>query len=990
VIGHVEALGGTVSSVSGAGLVAIFGAPDAHEDDPERALRAAFRSVRSLTSRDQDLYVRVGVETGQALVGPIGVGAGTHYGAVGEAVSVAAALQSFSKPASVLVGPATHRATEGLFEWSGAEEVGMYPAGPPVVAHYLERPRARLLDAGRRGMAGPVPLVGRASELSLFRDAVREVTAGRGGVVVIVAEPGLGKTRLVQECRKLFMAWVGAASGRLPLWLEGRAVSYRSTTPYGLYQQLLCAWVGVAPEEDEEVARAALTRALKAVFGEGVDDDQVGLLSQVMGFGPGRAALALSHLGPEPLQRASFVAVQSLISRLMAYGPTVLVLEDLHWADPTSLRLTELVASLAEGGPLLLVATRRPEPDPGGSALEGRLLAGGDAHRLRLALGPLPECPQRELARGLLGEGATEEIVRAVSDGVEGNPLFLEERVSSLLETRALARGEDGRWRLDLGAPGQVPEALERLVRARVDRLPAGPREAIVAASVLGQEFSRGALANVTDLGDGLAPAISELCSARLLVELRTTGEPAYRFRHSLIQEAVYRGLLKKQRARLHARAAWGLERASEGRQEEAAGRLGHHFAMADEPERAAHYLGLAGDGAASGFANDEAVSCYRWALELLGGKEELALTAVELWLKLGALFWRLGRYAEGRAALQEAAELVPTTAPLLAARCHRWLGQLEIEDSHDAQALAALNTAEDILERSTEKRSDSWVEAWLEVQLSRSNLHYWRNECDLQAAALSRARLLAESRAGAWQKADFYMHLAGQRWRARRFAVDDRTLADVRAARSIVAEAGLDLESFHWQTLGFVLLLKGNVEAAQAELGGALGAARRAGDGSLEHFCLTFLAWSYLRQHDLKGTKQMVQEAERVLQAHSFPSAGMMRAILPWVAWKEGRRDDVERLASEALSQWEPYIVRYPFCSICLWPLIAVRLAQGSYDKAMVAARELLEPPQMRLPSALEAAVGSALSTWDSGQHSRAVERLKRALAMAGALNFI
>ena len=218
-----------------------------------------------------------------------------------------------------------------------------------------------------------------------------------------------------------------------------------------------------------------------------------------------------------------------------------------------------------------------------------------------------------------------------------------------------------------------------------------------------------------------------------------------------------------------------------------------------------------------SAFANDEAVASYRLALELLGAEGELSTQAVELWLKLGALFWRLGRYGEGRGALQEAAELVPGGAPLLAARSYRWLGQLEIEDCRDEEALVALDAAEKVLESCSDKDADDWVEAWLDVQLSRSNLHYWRAETGLQAAVLARVRPLVEAHAGPRQKADFGIHIAGQRWRSNRFIVDEGIVADVRSARALFLTTGDNPENFHWQPLGFVLLLHGDLTQARA-----------------------------------------------------------------------------------------------------------------------------------------------------------------------------
>ncbi len=321
-IAEVEGLGGTVTSVSGAGLAAVFGAPQSHEDDPERAVRAGGRMLSATGSdghspRPGALSVRVGIETGPAVVGPLGAGAG--YGAVGEVVGAAAAAQSAAKAGSVLVGPVTRAAIEGVFEWGPTEEVTPTQGVPPLIASYLERPKARPLNyRGQRPLAGRAAVVGRHKELAVLDEVVRETTSGTGSVLFIVGEPGLGKTRLVQECRKRFMAWVGASTGRLPLWLEGRAASYASSSPYGLYQQLLCAWVGAAPEQGEDVVRSALERAMKAIFGGQVDHAR--FLAHMMGLPPGPKEARLARLSPEGLQRATFGAVREVVARLVDRG----------------------------------------------------------------------------------------------------------------------------------------------------------------------------------------------------------------------------------------------------------------------------------------------------------------------------------------------------------------------------------------------------------------------------------------------------------------------------------------------------------------------------------------------------------------------------------------------------------------------------------------------------------------------------------------------
>ena len=271
VITEVEALGGTVTSVSGRGLQAMFGAPQAHEDDPERAVLAAFRALTAAATTEAaaegGTALRIGVESGPAVVGPVGGGAKVEYGAFGDAVSVAAALQSAARPGAVLVGPATRAVTGHLFTWGAGEEVSLGGNARPLVASYLEAPRARVGERRPRGVGGRAALIGRDAEMRVLETALRQAVEGRGSVVVLTGDAGLGKTRLVQECRKRFIAWVGAGSGRLPLWLEGRGASYASATPYGLYRQLVASWVGVAPDEPAARLQPALERALTNLMG---------------------------------------------------------------------------------------------------------------------------------------------------------------------------------------------------------------------------------------------------------------------------------------------------------------------------------------------------------------------------------------------------------------------------------------------------------------------------------------------------------------------------------------------------------------------------------------------------------------------------------------------------------------------------------------------------------------------------------------------------
>jgi predicted ATPase len=250
-----------------------------------------------------------------------------------------------------------------------------------------------------------------------------------------------------------------------------------------------------------------------------------------------------------------------------------------------------------------------------------------------------------------------------------------------------------------------------------VDRLSTGPREVIVAASVLGVEFGLDALATVTDLDGELRPAVHELCAAGLLAEVRGTSVPTYRFRHALIQEATYKGLLRAQRQRLHARAAWGLEEASTGRAQEVAAVLGHHFALAGEGDRAVHFLEVAGDHATAAFANDEAISSFRAALVIVGHRPNtvgMTSAAVGLRAKLAEVLWRTARREEAREALREAIDLAAPSDTLQTARLHTRLGRVEMNDYHYDAALAAFDAAEGLLGDHLKGQDDVWADLLL------------------------------------------------------------------------------------------------------------------------------------------------------------------------------------------------------------------------------------------------------------------------------------
>jgi ABC-type oligopeptide transport system substrate-binding subunit/class 3 adenylate cyclase len=652
IVGEVESLGGHIKDLAGDGVLAFFGAPTTREDDAERAVRCALRIVGEMDEYAREVRrgwgaegfgVRVGAATGAVVVGEVGAGSRVEYAAFGDTVNVAARLQSAAEPGVVLVDDATHRAVEGLFDWSEPLELELKGKSEPVAAW----PVAGVATEGRaRGLPGvETRLVGRSRELGLGREALEALRAGRGGVLVVSGDAGIGKTRLLNELREL-------AEQEGSSWLEGRCVSYGESLPYWPFRDLLRGeWIGAGAEEPELRVRIGLRRRLEQLF-DGRADELYPYLGGLLEVALEHDAEArTSQLSPEALQWRTFEVVGQLFFRLAEEAPLVLAFEDLHWADPTSVQLLEQLLSLAEDAAVLLVLSLRPERDHSAWGLREHA-AREFPHLLReIDLGPLGDADGELLAALVAPATLPAELERRVLEAADGNPFFLEELVRSLADVGALVRVDEG-WRFDHAVEVEVPPTVEKAILARLDRLSPPARELVTAASALGRTFALPLLEGV--LGQLPEDALHELQRLGLLRQSRRWPQPEYRFRHALIQETAYRTLLGEQRTRLHRRAAEWLEGRYAEREAEVLGLLAYHWLRAEDEGKAAGYLLRAGDKARLEYALDEAIEHYRDLLPLLerrGERQEIALVLFKLALALHTSL----RFGEANEAYQRA-----------------------------------------------------------------------------------------------------------------------------------------------------------------------------------------------------------------------------------------------------------------------------------------------------------------------------------------------
>jgi predicted ATPase/class 3 adenylate cyclase len=586
----IERYGGKVEKFAGDAVMAAFGIPQAHEDDAERAIRASLSILEA--THELDLEARVGVEAGEVVVED-----GDATFATGEAVNIAARLQQTAEPGQILIGPNAYRLTLDRIE---IEDVG------PVQVRGREEPiwawrAVGALDGAGRSTSLYAPLVGRDLELSLLEGTYsRAVRNRRAHLVTIFGEPGVGKSRIAHE-------FVDSLDGATVL--RGRSLPYGEGITYWPLAEMVKTAAGI---HDDEPVREAFDK-LRACCEDEAVADLLGLAAGVL------EAVEAERSG----QEISWAA-REFATKLADPQPLVLVFEDIHWAEEPLLELVEHLAEHVRDAPLLILCLARPE------LLEVRPGWGGGALRsAAIELEPLADEESEELIDALLaGTTLQPECRGEILDVTEGNPLFVEETIRMLVE-------QDGKWSVG----GSIPNTLQALIAARIDRLPVTEKRVLQRAALVGRVFWEGSVAHLSPELDDLAPLLEKLSLRDLLVpESRSsiTGERAYKFKHVLIREVAYQGLSKSSRAALHARfAGWLKERAGEELLEIRAFHLDRAAYLLDELDGAAPRELAVEAANALEHAGRRAMSRegFRTARKLLVRATELEPTLERRWL---------------------------------------------------------------------------------------------------------------------------------------------------------------------------------------------------------------------------------------------------------------------------------------------------------------------------------------------------------------------
>ncbi len=658
-IPSVERYGGTVDKSVGEELTAFFGAPRAHENDPERALRAALEMREALDSfnkrRPVPVAVQFGVNTGLVLAGGMGAGKRRDYSVVGETVSVADRLKELAKPGEILVGADTYRQAEHLFAWQPTVRTQVRGKSAPLTVYQLLKAHpAPSAQVGRQTRGVTAPLVGRESELASLSLCLTRLRKGEGAVVFMTGEAGLGKSRLAAEAR------AQAEQERIP-WLEGSALSFGRTISYWPLLEIIQKDAGIESDDPESERWAKLAARVGTLFGE-ERNEILPYLGTLLSLSlPEEFAPKVRYLDGEAMGRQIYRATRLYFARLAGRRPTVVAFEDVHWLDGSTASLLEHLLPLSGEVPILFLLVSRPETETAGGGLRELLHREHPDRLTEIALKPLSPEESMALLRNL---AHLDELPARLRDTIlaktEGNPFFVEEVVRSLVDLGGLVWDDAaGRWRLtEQAARIAIPDTLQGVIMARIDRLDDDLKQVLRLASVVGRSFFYRVLASVAEADRELDQCLTTLEARELILEKARDPELEYIFKHALVQEATYESILLQRRRELHRKVALAIETLFPERLEEFYSLLAYHYSRAEDWEKAQDYLFKAGDQAGSIAADAEALAHYEEAVEAYSkvfGDKWNPLQRAALERKMGEALYRRGDHEHAREYLYQA-----------------------------------------------------------------------------------------------------------------------------------------------------------------------------------------------------------------------------------------------------------------------------------------------------------------------------------------------
>ena len=673
---------GHVDKFIGDCIMAIFGAPIAHENDPELALRAALDMMKSMEEYNKTLPVQLetplalhtGINTGMVIAGGMGTDQKMQYTVMGDTVNLASRMESLAVSGETLVSSYTYNLTRHAFDFVAMDPVKVKGKKDPVAVYRVMKPKA--VTASDTKPSESLPLVGREQEIKIVGDAYTRFRKGMGQAVFLISEPGVGKSRLQTECNKQFHE-------NDIQTVSGACRSFSSCTSYSIFIELFHNLFGVNSDDVAMAAAHKVASGLPLVLGLDPETlpteakEAIVFIAFMLGGNlSGEYDIPLKDMPAQEIKIATFRAIAWLFERMAHKKPLSITLEDLHYADAASIELIAHLFRVVGKSQILLILLLRPNKDHASARLQPIARKLLEDACIEVAFRHLDNKESDQLSRLLLhSEKVPEQLLRLIRERSVGNPLYIEEIVRSLRDDRVVEKTDAGEIRIlrNLGEVS-IPNSLSGMITARVDRLPAHLKELLNVAAVIGSTFRLELLRRVANIPN-LDALLDTLTHEEILFESQSFPEIEYSFRNVLIQESVYGAMLLKKRKALHLQVAQQVERLFANNLEEQAELLGYHFHLAEEWKPAYVHLVASGLKAKRAFANEEAVRAFSRALTAAPFADAAEMSVTDLLVHLSETKELMGEMSD---AISHREEAIKTTIdPKLQADFLRNIGRM-------------------------------------------------------------------------------------------------------------------------------------------------------------------------------------------------------------------------------------------------------------------------------------------------------------------------
>lgn len=986
----VERYGGTIDKFIGDAIMALFGAPVVHENDPERALRAALDMVAELEAfnreRGVSLGIHFGINSGEVIAGDIGAHGRRDYSVIGDPVNVAARLQDLSQRGEIFVGPETWRLTRNIFEFETLSPAAVRGRDAPVPMYKLLGIK---VGAGQAGQATS-ELVGRDAELARFLNHVEELRQGRSNLAILSAPAGVGKTRLIAEVR----AQIDPAAF---FWLESRADVFSTSASYGVALDILLKILDLAGDIDGATIRAQLRERSMELLGKR-GEAAYAHLATLFGFAPDDDVLRhVESVAGDTLKRRIAEAFDEFVHAAAGGRRFILCLEDVHWMDEASLDLLDQLARPNAPHPALILLTTRPVGEGGERLdfLDGRVSD-------RFSLQPLDRAASAALIQNFVGLASLPQSNWGiVLDRAEGNPFYLEELLRALLEAGAISLDPD---MAQVARPvdlTQIPTTLQGIVMARLDRLPSECKRTLQTASVLGRVFQLRLLAKLAEIGPSVD--VGELERQLGILETRDfldglkqhtdRAEFEYMFKHAVTQEIAYNSLLVSTRIELHRHSAEAIELLFPDRLDELASTLAMHFRRADRPERALFYFLRAARRAGAIYAFSEARALYHQVLEVLpalAATNPAAATDgfVEAQLGLGDILKIEADY-DGAEAAYQAAHNQATRIEARAA-VHRKLGLIKMAQRLSKDALACYAAAAAEIGEASEAWDEPVWKEWMEIELERLWAHYWLGETAGMRRVIERSGAAIREHGTHDQRSRLFKREILVLFREEHLNISAATQALGRESLEFARKwtNADDMVRGHFM-VATCSMWRRELDDAEAHFLESLRLAEHTGNTEYKVMAMSYITLI----HRMRGELDKVDDwAGRTFDQARLSGMGLYMGIAKGnQAWLAGRQDDWAKagaLAEPVLGAWRdtPFQVLW----IAAGPALAAAIAEERWNDVGEALDALLLPnqqvPSENLAQAMRRA-RDALARGDAADARDVLRSARREAQMLGVV---